>query len=142
MPAKAFTTIYSCVIVDPPQPHELKPETYQVTLDAVLVESFSGLRPIATAPKDGTFILLFGPSGYTGTPLRAEVGRFVMHYNQSRGGWRNHSNDSFEDGGAAPTHWMPIPEQDNRLRDVRAPAENHTTLPSPSCAHQAFHTLH
>ena len=64
----------------------------------------SPLQPIATAPRDGTFVLLFGPSGYGSTPFRCEVGRYVEK------GWRTHANDWFTDGGAKPTHWMPLPE--------------------------------
>ena len=66
------------------------------------------LQPIATAPRDGTYVLLFGPSGYTTTPLRCEVCRYDAEY-RPRQPWVNHSNDSFLDGGEAPTHWMPLP---------------------------------
>ncbi len=72
-----------------------------------MVKNTSVLQPIATAPRDGTWILLFGPSGYIGTPLRAEVGRWA---GRGREGWRTHANDWFTDGGAEPTHWMPLPE--------------------------------
>lgn len=34
-------------------------------------------QPIETAPKDGTFILLRGASGYVSTPYYVEVGRFI-----------------------------------------------------------------
>lgn len=66
------------------------------------------LQPIETAPKDGTYILLFGPSGYTTTPLRCQVCRYYPEYRPLQP-WVNHANDSFLDGGSAPTHWMPLP---------------------------------
>lgn len=65
-------------------------------------------QPIKTAPLDGTWVLLAGPSGYMTTPLRVEVCRYYPEYH-SRDPWTNHANDSFRDGGAAPTHWMPLP---------------------------------
>lgn len=63
-------------------------------------------QPIATAPRDGSYIVIAGPSGYGSTPLRIEVARYVSGYIQP---WRNHANDAFEDGGEAPTLWMPLP---------------------------------
>ncbi len=66
----------------------------------------SALKLIDTAPRDGRFILLAGPSGYTGTPLRYEAGRWSTDYRA----WVNHSNDRFTDGGADATYWMPLPE--------------------------------
>lgn len=63
-------------------------------------------QPIATAPRDGSYIVIAGPSGYGSTPLRIEVGRYVEGYISP---WRNHANDAFEDGGQAPTLWMPLP---------------------------------
>lgn len=65
-------------------------------------------QPIATAPKDGRYILLAGPSGYSGTPLRVEVCRWYPEYRPFQP-WVTHSNDSFLDGGEAPTHWMSLP---------------------------------
>lgn len=65
------------------------------------------LQPIEIAPKDGRFILLAGPSGYTTTPLRFEACRYVKSYPSP---WRNHAGDTFEDGGEPATHWMPLPE--------------------------------
>ncbi len=66
------------------------------------------LRPISTAPRDGTWVLLFGPSGYVTTPLRVEVGRYYPTY-RPLSPWQNHANDAFTDGGPEPTHWLPLP---------------------------------
>lgn len=66
-------------------------------------------QPLSTAPKDGRFILLAGPSGYTTTPLRVEVCRWCPEY-RPLNPWQNHANDAFSDGGAEPTHWAPLPE--------------------------------
>ncbi len=64
--------------------------------------------PIETAPRDRTYILLAGPSGYGTTPLRVEVCRYDADFRPLQP-WVNHANDSFLDGGDAPTHWMPLP---------------------------------
>ena len=67
-------------------------------------------QPINTAPRDSTFVLLAGPSGYNTTPLRVEVGRYYAEY-RPLNPWQNHSNDAFTDGGEPPTLWMPLPEK-------------------------------
>lgn len=64
------------------------------------------LLPIASAPKDGRFIVVFGPSGYTSIDLRAEVCKYSPACEDP---WRNHANDGFEDGGPAPLYWLPYP---------------------------------
>lgn len=64
-------------------------------------------RPIETAPRDGTYILLGGPSGYTTTPLRVEVCRYDAEYRPLQP-WVNHANNSFMDGGEAPACWQPL----------------------------------
>lgn len=69
------------------------------------------LQPIETAPRDGSYILLAGPSGYNGTPLRFEAGRWAedrksVHRPEP---WMTHSGDDFTDGGAPPTHWTHLP---------------------------------
>lgn len=61
-------------------------------------------QPIAAAPKDGTYILLLGDSGYTTTPYRVAVGCWIEGYRNS---WLTHSNDHFTGGGSPPTHWAP-----------------------------------
>lgn len=73
------------------------------------LEAIGQMRPIETAPKDGTYILLFGPSGYITTPLRCEVCRYDDEYRPLQP-WVNHADNSFLDGGGAPTHWMPFPD--------------------------------
>ena len=65
-------------------------------------------RPIETAPKDGTFILLAGPSGYITTPIRVSVGRYDPE-RRPYSPWQTHSDDDFTDDGEEPTHWMPLP---------------------------------
>lgn len=66
------------------------------------------MRPMSTAPKDGTYIILFAPSGYITTDYRAEICRYYPEYHPLEP-WVNHSNDSFRDGGDAPIGWIPIP---------------------------------
>lgn len=66
------------------------------------------LQPISTAPRDGTYVLLFGDSGYRTIPFRCEACRYDAIYRPLQP-WINHSNDSFEDGGPPATHWLPIP---------------------------------
>ncbi len=61
------------------------------------------LQPIETAPRDGTYILLFGDSGYMSTPLRCTVCRWRL------GRWFSHSGDQFTEDGEPPTYWMPLP---------------------------------
>lgn len=76
------------------------------------------LLPIETAPKDGTYILLFGPSGYTTTPLRCQVGHWDAEY-RPLDPWQTYSNDSFCDSGEAPTHWLPLPEKHREVKNHR-----------------------
>ena len=67
-----------------------------------------GLRPIDTCPKDGSYFIAWGPSGYTTTPMRAEVCRHDARF-RPRNPIVNHANDAFTDGGEAATHWSPLP---------------------------------
>jgi len=64
-------------------------------------------EPIESAPKDGRFIELCGDSGYSSTPIRVAICRYVEGYHLP---WRNHSNDAFEDGGPSATHWRKAPK--------------------------------
>lgn len=67
------------------------------------------LQPIETAPKDGTYIIVFGDSGYSTTPLRCSVCRYDAEYRPLQP-WVTYSNDSFEDGGGPAIYWMELPE--------------------------------
>jgi hypothetical protein len=67
-----------------------------------------GWRPLTTAPHDGTYVLLAGPSGYIGTPLRVEVCKYDAEF-RPRQPWVNYAGDSFTEGGSEPTLWMPLP---------------------------------
>ena len=58
-------------------------------------------QPISTAPKDGTYVLLWGRSA--GTPC--EVGQWGTHMLVPR--WIDSSECTL---WYAPTHWMPCPE--------------------------------
>lgn len=69
-------------------------------------------QPIETAPRDGTYILLAGPSGYMGTPLRVIVCRYNPEF-RPRQPWVDYAGDSFLDSGDAPTYWLPLPEIDD-----------------------------
>lgn len=64
--------------------------------------------PISSATRDGTWVLLGGPSGYGTTALRCEVCRYDPEY-RPLSPWQNHANNAFTDGGSAPTCWMPLP---------------------------------
>jgi hypothetical protein len=78
-------------------------------------------RPIRTAPRDGTFIIVASPSGYVSTPLRAAICRYDAEYRPKQP-WVTHSGNSFLDGGEEPTLWMPIPElpaEDDRITQLR-----------------------
>lgn len=88
-------------------------------------------RPIATAPRDGTYILLAGPSGYTTTPLRVEVCHYNVKYQLKRP-WVNHANRSFVDGGKPPTCWMPLPSKGYRRDELRI-AWGQTEASCPFC---------
>ncbi len=67
-------------------------------------------QDIATAPKDGTLVLLFGAycwMGFDGgpdedSPVGCVMGRF------GDGGWRTVTNNPYFDD-VYPTHWMPLP---------------------------------
>jgi len=61
-------------------------------------------RPIETAPKDGTRLLLWWGS-------EVHIGRCVGAGMSRDGGdwWRSESHQVFKVAGGRPTHWMPLP---------------------------------
>ncbi len=70
--------------------------------------TYEDLRPMSSAPKDGTYIILFGDSGYTTTPLRCQVCHYDPEY-RPLDPWQTFSNDSFEDSGTPPIGWIELP---------------------------------
>lgn len=79
-----------------------------------------GVLPLSMAPKDGSYVMLVGNSGYTDTPFRAIVAHFVKEYatpgmtqlseeEAEKYGWRNHSNDSVMDDGSMPFGFIKLP---------------------------------
>jgi hypothetical protein len=76
----------------------------------LLINGSERWRPIETAPRDGTYIIIAGNSGYMTTPLRAGVCRFDNEYREPYS-WRNYANDSFLDGGEPPIVWIPLPRR-------------------------------
>ncbi len=58
-------------------------------------------KPISTAPRDGTFILILMDSGFTTTPYGVIIAQFVEGYKCDGDydhRWRDHANDSVHDG--------------------------------------------
>ena len=59
--------------------------------------------PIESAPKDGTKIVLGGPTW-------VDVGSWDDWYDQSAPGWFSETNhNGYISAGLDPTHWMPLP---------------------------------
>lgn len=57
-------------------------------------------------PK-GTYLLLRGPSGYTGTQHRYIVARHAAEF-RPRQPWVDYAGDSVLDGGDMPTEWCAL----------------------------------
>lgn len=60
-----------------------------------------------TAPRDGTWILLKGESGYIGRPYRVHVAQWNAEY-RPHNPWQTSEGCAFEDDGNPPIAWMPI----------------------------------
>ena len=74
------------------------------------------MQPINTAPKDGSYIILWGDSGFSGTTLRCTVGKYISSYKHSP--WRDYGNDAFTDTGSEPTHWSPLPSDEKTQHQI------------------------
>jgi hypothetical protein len=66
----------------------------------------NGWRPIETAPKDGTAVLLGGCS--PGPAIRIGWWGNGRYLSRTRGWERDWTTGA--DYGFAPTHWMPLPD--------------------------------
>jgi hypothetical protein len=70
------------------------------------------MNPMKTAPRDGSYVMLFIKSGYSGTPLRVEVAQYTPRYRPKQP-WVNHAGDSIYDAGGNANDvvgWLPVPE--------------------------------
>jgi hypothetical protein len=82
-------------------------------------------RPIETAPKDGTFIMLYVPNGQLETgpvtigiyfpeldELRDELGRFKKQHPWAPAHWKGWLGTDGDNSPSwcEPTHWMPLPK--------------------------------
>ena len=79
-----------------------------VNYPAAEVTSTPGILPMESAPKDGTYVLLFGDSGYASTNHRCEVCRYDLKY-RPLAPWQTYSDDAFTDSGGEPIGWLPLP---------------------------------
>ena len=62
-------------------------------------------QPIETAPRDGTFVLLFGPDGI-------DMGKYEPWAADYGSGWERFRTAEYDNDGVMithPTHWMPLP---------------------------------
>ena len=71
-------------------------------------------RPIETAPKDGTKVLVYDES--YGLPQKAWFGK--DHFDEEHEGWLFGDGDDYSCGlyftPINPTHWMPLPKPPTR----------------------------
>ena len=65
-------------------------------------------RPIETAPKDGTHILVWGPDSGGIYGFTVPYQPMVVLWWKDDGRWVARENDDMEWGDL--THWMPLPE--------------------------------
>lgn len=63
-------------------------------------------QPIDRIPSPPRYVLLRGPSGYTGTPYRYILGHYRPEWPLYP--WRDHAGDSVLDGGEMPTEWVDL----------------------------------
>jgi len=83
--------------------------------------------PIETAPKDGSWILLRGRTGYIRTPYRVHVGHWDAEY-RPKSPWQTSERCSFTDDGDSegPTHWSPLENPDPQIRQLEKELEEKT----------------
>lgn len=109
------------------RPHELK-----FIMDLAVWLEYQRWRPIETAPRDGTYFLVAGNSGYMTTPLRVEVCRYDAQFRRDTS-WINHANERFSDGGDHPTVWMPLPDSAGEAGNALIGVGRQPDSPVSSC---------
>jgi hypothetical protein len=64
-------------------------------------------RPIETAPKDGTAILIW-PTKREFNQRNDNLISYVVRWNDREQGWIEAEGEEYD--SFSPTHWMPLPE--------------------------------
>lgn len=75
-------------------------------------------RPLASAPRNGTYVELRGDSGHTGHLYRVMIGRYDREREAPKRAeeteygdpwaWRTVAGDHVTNDGEMPTHWRPV----------------------------------
>lgn len=72
-------------------------------------------QPIETAPKDGSYVLVFGgvkENAYRGCELPADLEMVVACFDKEKEEWHFAEYDTGYLGHwPTPTHWMPLPKR-------------------------------
>ena len=76
------------------------PPSYFKTIRASLQAQINPLQPIATAPKDGSWIIVVSGKNIIGDADTPYLARWVDNWGSFRNGLNNDTK---------PTHWMPLP---------------------------------
>lgn len=66
------------------------------------------LLPMSSAPRNGTYVVLFADSGYTNVGIRCQVCRYDPTY-RPLNPWQTYSNEAFIEGSGQPIGWLPLP---------------------------------
>ena len=85
---------------------KMNPYVWQEILKLAMSGIIRLPKAIENAPKN-EYVLLRGPSGYTGTPYRYIVGKHDVEFRPLQP-WVDPAGDSVLDGGSAPTHFIPL----------------------------------
>lgn len=102
--------------------HRITPASRGLIEQAIKLLDMTGRRPIEDlrqeaygTKRDGSpyrWVILWGPSGYSTTPWRCEVGRKAPPDAKFAGRFVDHSGECFTDGGADATHFSELPFND------------------------------
>ena len=85
-------------------------------------------KPIETAPKDGTLVLVWDSTDYA----------YTAYYSRSRRTWVNEQRSDLPEYGPKywhPTHWMPIPPPPTVNQSLTVPMDDDIDEPlGPTCS--------